>query len=380
MFQSPLSLAAKTASLFPWTTLQAMVDGVSCIDFREMPLQSRDEAEQFVLAYGYDLNDPSDALRVRVIIKEALHFLTERLLPGLEALVLPQAFQHHEEEPLSIIDLLMWASDEGNPHRDWSCALLKLIHAVVHVDNALQVAQLKVARQQIIQRYRTILSHDPNSGQILLGHPSSSRCLPLYAVDIKEEKSRDSLILKLLSKKANVTESVNDMIGIRLVTQEPIDALVALDILRENKLVVFPTIDSNRSRNSLLNLDELGRAWHEQQGTLAVGPDTSSLVEQLRALQASEPDRDFSDYSPVSSKAYRSIHLTCRHLLKTEAQGGLQSIRSFFPYELQLTDEANYRASLEGDSAHSQYKHRQLQVTRMRVLGALFTQAAAATP
>jgi len=73
----------------------------------------------------------------------------------------------------------------------------------------------------------------------------------------------------------------------------------------------------------------------------------------------------------LSSPQYRSLHITCRQLLRLKSGDGSTETRFAFPYEVQILDKVSYLNSKVGQGAHASYKQRQLFAARRRVLGSL---------
>lgn len=361
-----------------WLALETILQGASIIDLNRLTLPNRAEAIQFIATYGFDLDDPDDASELQRLREQATHFIESRLLDPEEdphllemALAIPKPLFGPEYD---LADLLLLASGSiGTPQlRPWACAILKVMHTLVHIEHTYHWQFLSSARNQIIQKFKNVLSHDPNTGQVILQNMKSpERHLRLYGVEIKEMKSRESLLIKLLSKKAHVAEQADDLVGLRFITESPVDALLSLELLREFKLFVLPHANPNRSRNSLLDVSQVRQHWNTLR---EAAPDASwqELVACLRAIPYLPPeDLSFTEHNPHSALSYRSIHLTCRQLIKVPSPGGSGHKRVFFPFELQFIDKANYQLSQQGDASHKAYKQRQLNRARRRVLGDL---------
>lgn len=369
----------------PWEVLNALVNGVSAIDLHSLPLRNETEIERFIAAYGYDCTSPADRDELEALYTEAVQFIENRLLaPGEEAalkdmvLSVPPLFR----DTPSVRRLLRIASSLEPTDiplgRQWACAILKVMHGLIHITHAPHLHHAPLAQKAILQQFRQVLSHHSSTGQVVLGHPSQpSRQLPLYGVELKQMKSRESLLIKMLSKKANMVDEIDDIVGIRIITETVPDVLLALDILRQNKLIVFSNINPNRSRNSLLEMNQVRELLQQLQQT----SPCHSWAQLRQVLNASDsidhPEHTFQQHNPVSSGQYRSLHLTCRHVLRLPTSGGWAAVgsatmrRVFFPYEIQLIDRENYRNSQQGECSHAAYKQRQLARARVRVLGGL---------
>jgi uncharacterized protein (TIGR04562 family) len=374
----------------PWQLLSGLVQGLSIIEQTTIQVRTAEEAHHFLMTYGYDLSDPQDVQRLSHLVQEAVSFIENRLLEAGEGetafarlhLHVPNNFL---KQP-NIVDLLCVAS--ALPRTDqsrWACAILKVVHTLTHIEHAPRLQIIEPARQQILKGYGEIMRYDLESEKVIIGRTGSDKQLALYGLEIKEQKSRESLLIKLLSKKENSIELIDDFIGIRIITESIPDVLVALDILMESQLLVFSNVKAERSRNTLIALDEFQSLWQQyhpedypslhSEKPHAYGklPSWMDLLSTLQQLDAKLPHNSFSKHNPHSDNNYRALHITTRQLIKVPARGdeGGTMQRLFFPYEIQFIDKAHYIANQEGDIAHSRYKQRQLQRCRRRILGDL---------
>lgn len=370
-----------TYTALPWDTLEAMIQGTSSIDLKSMPMQTREEAYQFVLRYGYDLDNESDALEVQEILLQAIQFIENYLLQNPEidwqavgeATTSTSKIPAHLTQTLDILDLIMISSTAHDSDRHWACAILKVVHTIAHIQNGPYWHQFEEARKQILSAFDDILTPLGEENGVLLGKIGGS-LLELWGFETKDQKSRESILVKLLCKKEHVAESIWDLIGVRLITQTPADALLAVNILREQKVLVFPNIIPSRSRNTLLDLDKFRHAYEAAFQSLERGKlsqdEFDDLIHHLDVMPFVDPNDEFRHaHNPSTSKAYRSLHITSRQLIRAQTAYGEQ--RFFFPYEIQILDKASFLESKLGNSAHSLYKQKQMIAARRRVLGLL---------
>jgi uncharacterized protein (TIGR04552 family) len=382
------------ARVLPWETLSALVQGESVIDLNSLPLRTAQEAYRFVKGYGYDVHHPADVQALGQLLDDSLVFLEQHLLrctrPEDEAtlgrLRLPTRLTQKRPD---VLELLMLAAQPKKTELSlWSCALLKILHTQVHIEHTAKIQYAATAQQQILQQYQPVLEVLPHNQGVRLGKKGSPKQLVLAGVETKRLKTRESLLIKLLSKKANVIEEIDDLIGLRFITHQPADILLALDILMDNQLILFSNVNPNRSRNSLIALEDFEQAWEASAHPNAPAPPSDGgespllptaihtwqhLVRHLQSLAVAHPNAQFSQHNPHSAEAYRSLHITCRHLLRlpnNQAVGGHDE-RLFFPYELQFVDATHYQQNQEGEGDHAHYKDRQLRRSQRRVLGPL---------
>lgn len=237
---------------FSWEILRFMLEGRSPIDIPSLDMRNREEAHQFITRYGYNLDNPQERDILRAVFAEAVEFIKRYFCLPSETHPETYTVPSEIERVHDVRDLLVWASSYANAERQaWSCAVLRVMHTIIHIDNAMRIESFPEIKRQILDRFKQNI-HEDEAGQPVLG--TGTLAVPLYGVFYKEEKSRDSLILKLLHKEKNVAENIHDRLGVKLVTHNRFDALRALRCLRQNLIIMFTNLTPGRSRNLLINL------------------------------------------------------------------------------------------------------------------------------
>lgn len=375
-----LNLPAPGGLDFPWETLEAMIQGRSSIDLSRMPVRNRDEAFSMVYHYGFDLSLPEDAAEIEGYFMEAVKFIEHRFLtPSIDWAALGEIPLSETQIPRAltesrnVLDLIVIASQADHPHRHWACALLKVIHTLVYIQASPLYKYHVHASESILSRFRDIL-HPQEDGTVVL-QGEAGRTLRLYAFEAKQHKPRESILLKLLCKKENVAEHIWDLVGVRLITFHPAEALLAVDILREQKVLLFPNVIPSRSRNTLFDFEDVRQQYETrlsqyEQGKLSL----NEVMNLFQSADIADSSGSHADQNPLSSPQYRSMHITCRKLLRLKPAEGMAETRFAFPYEIQILDKAAYLDSKVGHGAHALYKQRQLFTARRRVLGMLLEQ------
>jgi uncharacterized protein (TIGR04562 family) len=237
------------------------------------------------------------------------------------------------------------------------------MHTLAHIYHSPLYQAKDAAREQILSLFyeRVVpVSHDlgiePGIRYELKPPPGyQSQGLPLVDFQVKDDKSLESMLMKLLSKKENVAEELRDVLGVRFITQTQTDALRVVQWLLAHQVVVAPNIIPSRTRNSLLPLPPTA-------GVPLTSSDTPGLADV-----AGPHWQSFEQHNPASSHHYRAIHLTSRQLIRDSAS----QRRVFYPYEIQVTDWESHRESQLGQSAHHIYKDKQRRRAARRVLGPL---------
>jgi len=394
---------------FRWEMMDVLLGGRSPIDLPHLEIESETNAKEFLKGYGYDIEIVAHAKFIYTVFVEALLFL-ERVLMRQEWQqgIRPPDELIHLTDPLK---LLIWASDRkanSKRRRLWSCAVLRLMHTIAHIDGIHRPASLEVARKQIIERFEKALFRT-SEGKIWLGREGDA--VELENVDWKLRKSRESVILKLLHKPANVAENIYDLIGVRLVTKTYAEVMMVIKLLRQMNLISFPNANPQRARNSLVDLASFRKQVEILDHMLAKGLMTpEDFVEQINKLDPDGPSPKVKIINPHSGSNFKSIQITCRHLLRYndpltewtqsitnylktkdssisdeqkkvlkgvvnlalyqyQVLGEEQEIKVFFPFEIQIFD-AETAKQIRGSRAdsHEAYKSSQLKAARKRVL------------
>lgn len=352
-----------------WETVLRTITGRSTIDAPRTDLRTLDHAEDYLAAYGFDWRTPQHRRELERLRLGAIALIEEELLaPG--ALVHPSVRRQKD-----VRKLLVWASEPtGTARALWSCAMLRCIHALAHCHLYFNERYGAEIRHQILRRFEPHI-HMSHAG-LTLGRGASA--IELESFQVRPTKTARSVALKLLYKAENVAVDVFDWVGVRFVTKERFDALLVVKYLREQHVISFANAKPTRNKNTLIDLDWLrGEAAELRELQRAGQLDDAQLVAALRrrARQRPYPAPPLPAHNPFSSMAYHAIQFTCRQLVRVaEPAGdlaGTQEIRFFFPFEIQVLDEASYRQSQAGLAAHAQYKERQREAVRQRVLGAL---------
>lgn len=361
----------------PWEVLESLIQGKSSIDLSVMPIYSREEAKDLVYNYGFDLDLPEDMAEIEAYFIEAVNFIEHRFLTrSIDWAGAGEPVIHADKIPLSVtsgrnvLDLIMVASQKDHPNRPWACALLKVIHTLVYIQNSPLYKYHAQASETILARFREVLEPESDGTVVLKG--GRGRDLKLYTFEAKHHKPRESILIKLLCKKENVAENVWDLVGVRLVTFHPAEAILAVDMLRERKVILFPNVVPSRSRNTLIDFNHFRDLYEDALTEYRIGK--RSLDELFQLFETDDyilPEGVPGNLNPLSSPEYRSLHITCRQLMRVKSAGTLAETRFAFPYEIQILDKASYLDSKIGHGAHASYKQRQLFAARRRVMGSL---------
>jgi uncharacterized protein (TIGR04562 family) len=401
---------------FNWGVMDVLIGGKSSIDLDRIRFRSKSEAQDFLKFYGYDPKDPGDARIINRVIVEAWNFIQTQLIP--------KEWDSGKRPPEKLLytsdaaELLLAASNKDPAEKTaqkWACAVLKLMHTISHIDGVQRSLDSSKAKEQIMARFFDHIFRD-EKGDLFFGKKNNA--IALHKVEWKEQKSRQSMILKLLHKRANVAETIYDMIGVRIITKQLKDCMQAVKFLRDFHMVTFPNCNPSRAKNTLIDFDLFRQNIENFSRLLKTGQ--LNVVQFESFLDASmQPAghghvHKVNQENPHTAKSYRSIQLTCRQLVRypdpsfswlaklqkaaehkdVNPQGqqlldhllrldqytmghhkpfGGHEVSGFFPFEVQIVDAQTYEANQLGAANHLNYKKSQIKAARRRILGSLLT-------
>jgi uncharacterized protein (TIGR04552 family) len=352
-----------------WSYLNAIASGVSAIDLGSLALRNLHDARQFVREYGFDLDQPAAPALIRHAHREAVDFLVCTFLePGQAALIPPEV-----ADPDDPLQLLVYASLRGqhvDVRRMWACAVLKVMHGIFYIDNNLKLRHFHAIRAQVFGSLDEVILHDGDRHYLTDGEV----CLPMLHYDRKDNKGRNSILLKLLQKAAYLAADIFDHLGVRLVFATRFECLLALRTLQRAHLLSVTNVDAERTRNTLLDLEAAKQIFTKYRARIEHSDEYPA--ELLRTMDAelaelSQPQTRCDN--PHSGAGFSSIQVTVRKMIHVQQLDAAPEqdydVGFFFEYEIQLMDQASYERSLTGPASHDAYKRRQVDTARTRVFG-----------
>jgi uncharacterized protein (TIGR04562 family) len=299
------------------------------------------------------------------------------------------------------LNLLVWASKTPrNEIAEWSCAILRIMHSLFYIDNSIVLKFIPDIHHQILERYDRYIVQAPDGKCFLKGEYE----VPIIEVRRKERKNRDSMLLKLLHKPENVAETIYDNIGIRIVAEDLLGVLQVLWFLIDHKVIQAAHIKPSRTRNLMID-PVLLEEWI---GTLPKNFSVDTLLPSERqeiceklAQRVGRPA-----VNPYSSRDYSALQITANTLVRLpvpstheiekvletleksefgtaghnhipnflQAQDGWISF--FFAHEVQIMEKSGFNSTHLGPASHSEYKRRQREVVRKRLLRGLLPHGA----
>jgi len=390
----------------PWSVVDVLLSGKSALDITDLQVNTQEEATDFIVGYGYDPSNPKDQRIMHGFIVEAINFIVTKLLTqrDISRGVYPPKEIWNCSDPS---ELLIWSSQRGGSRvSSWACAVLRVMHTIIHIDGVTQYANIDIARDQIMKRFEGHIFRD-KAGILWMGDENEK--VRIEKVEWKHDKTRDSIIMKLLHKRDNVAETIYDRLGIRIIPTRLCDVMMVVKFLRSHHMITFTNCVPTRSRSNLIDLDRFKVQIENLRNLLEHGQLTAKDFDTL--LGRINYDGEVTEeHNPHSSSAYKSVQLTCRQLIRTRnpelgwldkinrnidqnkltlAKANVlkelkyfvehwhtvrdhREVKAFFPFEIQIIDGNSYQQILTGEANHDKYKASQVRAARKRVLAQVF--------
>jgi len=362
----------ETFTEFPYQLFNVVLSNRSFLDIKRLDIFNTEEAHDYLKNYGFDLDDQAHRDQVYSILTEAKQFIQTYLLEDPDTnipLIIPPYIQCEDD----VRNLLVEASKKDRDlNQRWACAVLRVAHTITHVENDLAKYFFPAIKKQIFSRFMQHVSLDKNN-QYTLG--SGNKLVNIKYFEMKSEKTKESMIMKLLHKKESVTADIFDRIGVRIITYDKLDVLIVLKYLAENHVISFANVKPSRTRNTLVDINHFVKGIQKLKNG-----DISSLSEKELKIfldpftqfetNSEDSKNNFRENNPYSSTEYTSVQLTVRHLVTVQDPFNKSlNYKFFFPFEIQILDDKSYEESRHGRASHSEYKKAQMKSVRNRVLG-----------
>ncbi|MFC0168141.1 TIGR04552 family protein [Pseudoduganella danionis] len=363
------TLQSKGKFSLNWSYLNAIANGVSAIDLGALALRNLHDARQFVREYGFDLDQPAAPRLILQAHAEAVEFICQNFLTPQQAALIPPDVR----TPKDPLQLLVYASLRGQQvdlRRMWACAVLKVMHGIFYIDNNLKLRHFHAIRSQVFGSLDEVIRSDGEHYFLTDGEI----CLPLLHYDRKNNKGRNSILLKLLQKAAYLAADIFDHLGVRLVFATRFECLLALRALQRSHLLSVTNVDAGRTRNTLLDLDAAKIIFNKYRSRIAASEGyPCELLRQMDAELSEQAQPLTRCDNPHSGTGYNSVQVTVRKMIHVQQLDAAPEqdydVGFFFEYEIQLMDADSYQRSLTGPASHDAYKKRQVDTARTRVFG-----------
>lgn len=357
---------------FDSAILTSLAGGQSVIDLPRLAASTEEQAKAFILAYGFDIENEKDSEKLWYFHRRALVFLEEKL--GIRAEQIPEVLRDRKQL-LDLKRLLIWSSSsakEDKEYQRWSCAILRVMHVFVHAESDLFHSFSEEIQKQILTPLQDSIFTEGTTGTTYLrasapGDQTKDQ-VSLVGFEIKPFKTSASTVIKLLAKPDAVAMKIFDRLGVRFVTKSMFDSFRVIQFLVDHHLVSFPHIMPDQSSNNLYPAELFGLviADLKKQNISWTEADLEKVFRER--LESSKDDvRWHRKENFFSGTDYQFIKFISRKLIRVPMGDKGGEFSFFFPYEVQIMDQASYAKIQSGPSEHQKYKERQKEAARKRL-------------
>ncbi len=325
--------------------VRLILRGGSVVDWYRLQHETIDDVKSFIHLLGGDADDPEDLVRLVHLRDLAAHYLQEEhgYKPPPELLSCPP------------LELFLYASEKRGRRRDrfFACLLLKVMHIVQHIEARelrfrLPLSQSRLA-ELLVEKVDVFAAALRAEGFPLVSY-------------VGGEKSRTSLITKLLVKKEHHAAAIHDRVRFRFVVERPLDVLTLMPQMT-SRLFPYNYVAPGQSVNLLINFTALIES-HERYREYAQDLQLELGHEEQSAGHVNE----FSGptYRVVSFIVDVPIRLPDALLPSAADRAGLGRV-IFGLAEMQLVDRETDEENERGENRHDRYRARQHMKVRDRL-------------
>ncbi len=346
---------------------KALVGGHPPMDLPLSLIKTDEDATSFLDGYGYSLTDEVQSEQLWGYFEKSIEYINNYLLDETFEKVPVQLSSREELKDFQ--KLLLHASNklEQDPYiLNWACAILKVIHVLVHLDNDLFAKFSEEIQQQILQPISNQVYQDNLTGT-LLGSPKTEEKIVLHKFATKTFKTSNSSITKLLANPEKVAFTILDKVGVRFVTKNIFDSFRVMHYLVKKNMIGIFHIIPNESNNNLYPIKKFIESVDQIKHK-----DLSNNEINAFLLENNKNNSGNNDYfikrNVFSDRKHKFIKFICRKLIRYKISED-KEFSFFYPFEIQILDYESYVNNLSGPTAHSEYKKRQKHKARERVLG-----------
>jgi uncharacterized protein (TIGR04552 family) len=328
-FPRPLSLVR----------LGLILQGGSVVDWPRLSISTLGDVNQFLRANEFEPCDERDMARLGSLRDAAVDYLRT---------------EHHYRLPHELLrgdprDLFAYAAGlKGRRHaRNYACMILKTMHTIHHLEARELGQHLAISNVEVGQileaKVKACVTRMREDGFRIVGFSGG-------------QKTRASLVTKLLAKRETHSAQVHDRVRFRFVVEQPEDLPLVIDEMTR-RVIAFNYTVPGQSQNDLVDLDALAGRWGAGDGS---EPSSSSG-------EASKPNE-------FSGATYRVINFVVDVPLRVPPEvlalrGQAEDLgRVIFSLaEMQFVDAAQARINELGENSHLAYKSRQKRRVRARL-------------
>lgn len=341
--------------------LSSVLGESQSVDFPRLFLQDRQEALAFIHAYGYDLSKVEDLKKVWMYHRQAIEILeSELLLPDEK---IPSSLRNRED--LGDITKLFLAaslsSSQVDSHQKWACAILRVMHVLIHLDNDIFTSFTDDIKYQILKP----ISQNVHKIEDRLYLGTDENRIEIVSYEEKSFKQNHSAVVKLLARQDLIAMTLLDRVGIRFITKNLVDIFRVIQFLIDKHLISYPHVISSLSKNTICPTPTFMSAL---ESSISSGGkiDLQKLEEKI-LTELDKLSGEGDGINPFTSKDFKFLKFITRQFLKINRGPDKPEFTFFYPFEVQILDKETFDKNMTGPASHFEYKNRQKLAARRRV-------------
>jgi len=332
------------ATLGDVEAMRLLLRGGSVIDWHKLAFADVAEVDRFLRVNEFDPANPDDSERLEELRADAVEYLTRNF-----SYRIPEDVAHG----MPPRDLFLLASSRGKK-QVYACIVLKVMHVMHHLAGRELLFKLPVSDDEVFgfveNKVLKVVEEIRATGYPIVEFAWS-------------RKERDSVVTKLLAKKATIAADVFDKLRFRLITRSMDDLPAVLHELL-HRLIPFNYVIPGQTMNGILPFRSL----------LDGAPAFARYADQLQMDLDTEARADDSGSNEFSGPTYRVINFVADLPVRIDqflcrvpgAENELGAI-IFVLTEFQVMDAETARMNEAGENSHVKYKARQHDRVKFRL-------------
>ncbi len=337
-------------------SVRLLLSGNSVIDWHRLAFADLDEVDRFLRVNELDPARPGDMERLEELRADAVEYLTRNF-----SYRIPDEVAH----ALPARDLFLLASSKGR-RQTYACIVLKAMHVMHHLAGRELLFKLPVSDDEVFgfveAKVVKVVEEIRAAGYPIVEFAWS-------------RKERDSVVTKLLAKKASIAANVFDKLRFRLITRSVEDLPAVLQELL-HRMIPFNYVIPGESVNGILPVRRL----------VEETPAFARFADQLQFDLDAEHRLSLSN--EFSGPSYRIINFVAdlpvridQFLSRLPDSSNNDELGSiiFVLTEFQVMDAETAHLNEQGENSHQAYKERQHQRVKTRLSGGAAALAAERT-
>jgi len=339
-------------------SIRLILRGGSIIDWKRLNFKTAEEINRFLRTNGYDPTDKEDIRRLILLKNRALQYLE-----GTFKYEFPKNLRTMNDIHRLFLNASNWR--EYNRLQVFSCMVLKVMNIINHIDGRALLGYIDVTPNDLTN-YVT----DTIYSRLKKMQESG---LPIVAYS-GGEKSKSSMVTKLLSKQESIASQIFDRVRFRVITEKQEDVLPMLSYLKDEFIAVNYVIPGQSVNNLLNYIDTLKK-------NVRLKPHIKDLQTDI-GIEDEIRIKDFQERRKLnvfSADTYHVINFVFDMPLRmTEFSPKFKDFRHdefgniiFSLIEIQVVDQMTDTKNQEGEASHERYKQRQIDRVWYRLVRGL---------